>query len=386
MPTPNIQMVDTRTQYLAIREEVDAAINDVLDSAAYINGPAVKRFSANLATYMGEGVHVIPCANGTDALQIAFMALGLQRGDEVLTPSFTYIATVEAAALLGLRLRFVEVDPQTFNLNPSLLENYLTANTKAIVPVHLYGQSADMEPIMQFAKKHNLFVVEDTAQAIGATYTFSSGEILRCGTIGDIGTTSFYPSKNLGAFGDGGAIFTRDAALAERLTMMCNHGQRTRYLHDEIGCNSRLDSIQAAILNVKLGHLDTYNASRRRAAHRYNELFANVSELITPFEASYGTHVYHQYTLRVKAGRTVRDGLQAHLAAQGIPSMIYYPVPSHLQDAYRHFGYEQGDMPLTEQLTAEVISLPMHTELTDEQQVYIANAVKTYFIQAQPTV
>lgn len=378
MAEMKIQMVDTRSQYLAIKPEVDAAIAEVLDTAAYINGPAVKRFTANLATYMGEGVHVIPCANGTDALQIAFMALGLRPGDEIITPSFTYIATVEAAAILGLHLRFIEVDPQTFNLDPAQLESLISPRTKAIVPVHLYGQAADMEAIMAFAQKHDLFVVEDTAQAIGATYTFSNGESQRCGTIGTIGTTSFYPSKNLGAYGDGGAIFTRDAALAERLTMMCNHGQRQRYLHAEIGVNSRLDSVQAAILDVKLRHLDTYNAARRRAAHRYNALFADVPGLVTPFEASYGTHVYHQYTLKVEAGRATRDGLQTALAAQGIPSMIYYPVPSHLQEAYRQFGYEEGDMHLTEWLTAQVISLPMHTELTDAQQVFIADAVKAY--------
>lgn len=368
-------MVDTLTQYRRIQPEVDAAIHAVLDSAQYINGPAVKAFTANLAAYMGEGVHVIPCANGTDALQVAFMALGLKPGDEVITPSFTYIATVEAASLLHLRPVFVEVEADTFCMNPAAIEAAITPRTKAIVPVHLYGQAAPMAEIMEIARKHKLFVVEDTAQAIGANYTFPDGSQLKAGTIGDIGTTSFYPSKNLGAFGDGGAIFTRNAELAARLTMMCNHGQSRRYYHDEIGVNSRLDSIQAAILDVKLRHLDEYNAARRAAAARYDALFASHSGLVTPAIAAYSHHVFHQYTLRVLAGRETRDALQTFLQERGIPSMIYYPVPSHLNTAYLQYGYKLGDLPLTEQLTAEVISLPMHTELTEDQQQFIAEAV-----------
>lgn len=373
-----IQMVDTLRQYRHIQSEVDAAIHAVLESAQYINGPAVKSFIGNLATYMGEGVHAIPCANGTDALQIAFMALGLQPDDEVITPSFTYIATVEAASLLRLRPVFVEVDADTFCINPAAIEAAITPRTKAIVPVHLYGQVAPMAEIMAIARKHNLFVVEDTAQAIGATYTFPDGSQMKAGTIGDIGTTSFYPSKNLGAFGDGGAIFTRNADMAARLTMICNHGQTRRYYHDEIGVNSRLDSIQAAILGVKLQHLDEYNAARRSAADRYDALFAGSDALITPARVAYSHHVFHQYTLRVVAGREKRDALQAHLQELGVPSMIYYPVPSHLNTAYLQYGYQLGDLPLTEQLTAEVISLPMHTELTEEQIHYIAASVLTF--------
>lgn len=368
----NIRMVDTITQYQQIQSEIDAAVLEVVRSGAYINGPAVKRFQQNLATFM-EVPHVIPCANGTDALQVALMALGLEPGDEVITPSFTYIATVEVIALLRLKPVYVEVDPLTFNLDPAEIEALITDRTRAIMPVHLYGQAADMEAIMAIADRHGLYVIEDTAQAIGAYCHFSDGRKLRAGTIGHIGTTSFYPSKNLGAYGDGGAIFTRDAALAERLWTICNHGSQTRYYHDWVGVNSRLDAIQAAILNVKLAHLDGYNAARQQAARTYDALLAESEGLITPAWQDNGSHVFHQYTLRVQAGRHIRDQLRDQLATRGIPSMIYYPVPTHLQKGYAQYGYQAGDMPRTEQLTAEAISLPMHSELDTPQQQYIVD-------------
>ena len=366
----NIRMVDTITQYEKIRDEVDQAVQAVIRSGQYINGPVVKGFTEDLATFM-DVPHVIPCANGTDALQIALMALGLQPGDEVITPSFTYIATVEVIALLQLKPVFVEVDPRTFNLDPSTLEAAITPRTKAIMPVHLFGQPAPMEPIMKIARKHGLYVVEDTAQAIGATYRFSDGREMRVGTIGDIGTTSFYPSKNLGAFGDGGALFTRDAELAAKLLTICNHGSNERYLHEVVGVNSRLDAVQAAILRVKLQHLEAYNQARSAAADRYDELLADIPGLELPYRMPGATHVFHQYTLRLTAGRALRDAVKAQLDAQGIPNMIYYPITSHLQAGYQRYGYQAGDLPLSEQLTAEVLSLPMHSELDDAQQAYL---------------
>ncbi|RMG75381.1 MAG: DegT/DnrJ/EryC1/StrS family aminotransferase [Bacteroidetes bacterium] len=370
-----IHMVDTIGQYQQIQSEIDAAVLDVVRSGAYINGPAVKRFQAHLATFM-DVPHVIPCANGTDALQVAFMALGLEPGDEVITPSFTYIATVEVLALLRLKPVFVEVDPETFNMDPASIEAKITDRTRAILPVHLYGQAADMPAIMSIAETYGLYVVEDTAQAIGAMSSLADGTPARAGTVGHIGTTSFYPSKNLGAFGDGGAIFTRDADLAERLWSICNHGSHTRYYHDRVGVNSRLDAVQAAILDVKLQRLDAYNEARREAARTYDRLFAGVEGVRTPAWKDDGSHVFHQYTLRLAAGRETRDHLQAQLGAEGIPSMIYYPVPIHLQQGYTDYGYQSGDLPLTENLTAEVISLPMHTELDETQQVYIVDHVK----------
>ncbi|WP_409966772.1 UDP-2-acetamido-2-deoxy-3-oxo-D-glucuronate aminotransferase [Mycovorax composti] len=373
-----IQMVDTRNQYLKIKNEVDKAVLEVMDSAAYINGPAVKEFASNLAAYL-QVKHVIPCANGTDALQIALMALDLKPGDEVITPSFTYIATTEVVALLGLKPVFVEVDKDTFCMDIADLEKKITPNTKVIVPVHLYGQAANMEAIMQIAEKYQLYVVEDNAQAIGCTVTFTNGEKKKTGTIGHIGCTSFYPSKNLGAFGDGGAICTNDDDLAEKMQMIANHGQSRRYYHDVVGCNSRLDSIQAAILNVKLKHLDVYNAARQKVAAYYDQAFSGNKKIITPITAAFTNHVYHQYTL--KLNNVDRDGLVAFLADKKIPAMIYYPVPGHRQKMFAHFKTEQQDMPVTDWLTERVISLPIHTEMDEEQLQYITHSVLEFVNQ-----
>ena len=369
-----IQMVDTKTQYLQIKDEVDAAIHAVLDSAAYINGKAVQDFATSLATYLGVK-HVIPCANGTDALQIAMMAIGLEPGDEVITPSFTYIATTEVVALLRLKPVFVEVDPVTFCMDPAALEKAITPKTKAIVPVHLYGQAAPMEEILHIAKKHNLYVIEDNAQAIGCSYTFQDGTVKKTGTMGHIGATSFYPSKNLGAFGDGGALFTNDDALAHTLKTIANHGQEKRYYHDIVGCNSRLDSIQAAILNIKLKHLDRYNQARANVATFYNQAFESCAVITTPSTASYSTHVFHQYTILFDGDR---DGLIAHLSEKGIPSMIYYPVPGHKQNMFASFNLPDTLLPVTDDLTKRVLSLPVHTEMDMEQLTYITEAVLTY--------
>ena len=367
-----IQMVDTKTQYLKIKDQVDAGIQEVLDSAAYINGKHVKSFSQNLSSYLGVK-HTIPCANGTDALQIAMMALDLQPGDEVITPSFTYIATVEVVGLLRLKPVFVDVDKDTFCIDPKAIEAAITPKTKAIVPVHLYGQSANMEAIMAIAKKHNLFVIEDNAQAIGADYTFSDGTVKKTSSIGTIGATSFYPSKNLGAFGDGGAIFTNDDALAEKLLMIANHGQKVRYYHDLIGCNSRLDSIQAAILDVKLKYLDEYIAARQKAAAFYDQAFAGNEKLKVPQTGAYTNHVYHQYTLQLTGAN--RDELNTYLSEHKIPSMIYYPVPAHRQKMFAGFGGSDYHLPVTDWLTERVISLPIHTELEEEQLGFITEKV-----------
>ncbi len=367
-----IQMVDTKTQYLKIKTEVDAAIQEVLETAAYINGKAVHDFSANLASYL-EVKHVIPCANGTDALQIAMMALGLKPGDEVITPSYTYIATTEVIALLKLTPVFVEVDPVTFCIDPAAIRKAITAKTKAIVPVHLYGQSAPMEEIMAIAAEHNLYVIEDNAQAIGCDYIFSDGSVKKTGTIGTIGSTSFYPSKNLGAFGDGGALCTHDDALAASMKMVANHGQSKRYYHDVVGCNSRLDSIQAAVLNEKLKHLDEYNKTRRTAADFYDKAFNGNEKITSPARVSYSSHVFHQYTLLL--ADVDRDGLNEFLAEHKIPSMIYYPVPAHRQEMFAEFGSASLDMPVTDWLTERVISLPIHTELDEEQLTFITSKV-----------
>ena len=366
----NIRMVDTISQYEKIQSEIDTAVQAVVRSGAYINGPTVKSFQKNLAEHL-DVPHVIPCANGTDALQIALMVLGLEPGDEVITPTFTYVATVEVIALLRLRPVFVEVDPATFNMNVADIEAAITDKTKVILPVHLYGKAADMEPVMEIAKRHGLFVVEDTAQAIGASYEFSDGKKLMAGTIGDIGTTSFYPSKNLGAYGDGGAIFTRDAELAKKLWIICNHGSTVKYYHDSIGVNSRLDSIQAAILDIKLQHLTSYNEARQAAARTYDRLLADCDAFVLPQWEDNGSHVFHQYTLKVKAGREKRDAIREAMDKRGIPTMIYYPIPIHMQGGYQEYGYQAGDFPISEQLTAEVISLPMHSEMNEEQQAYI---------------
>ena len=365
-------MVDTKTQYLKIKTEVDASIMQVLDSAAYINGKAVTDFAQNLNNYVGSK-HTITCANGTDALQIAMMALGLQPGDEVITPSFTYIATTEVVALLKLKPVFAEVDRDTFCIDPESIKKLITPKTKAIVPVHLYGHAAPMEEIMQIAKEHNLFVIEDNAQAIGCTYTFGDGTKKKTGAIGHIGCTSFYPSKNLGAYGDAGAIFTNDDDLAVKLKMIANHGQQTRYYHEIVGCNSRLDSIQAAILDIKLKHLDEYNNARQKAAAFYNNTFQNHPKIKTPLVASYSNHVYHQYTLQLT--NVDRDGLQKYLADKKIPSMIYYPVPGHKQKMFNQLGLQPITLDITDELTTKVISLPIHTELETEQLQYIVSEV-----------
>jgi UDP-2-acetamido-2-deoxy-ribo-hexuluronate aminotransferase len=375
-----IQMVDTKTQYLKIKGAVDKAVLDVMDSSAFINGRAVQDFTTHLSAYMGTK-HAIPCANGTDALQIAMMALDLQPGDEVITPSFTYIATTEVIALLRLTPVFVEVDPDTFCIDPVALEKAITPKTKAIVPVHLYGQAARMDEIMQVAKKHGLYVIEDNAQAIGCNYTSKNGSVSKTGTIGHIGTTSFYPSKNLGAFGDGGAIFTDDDTLAEKMKMIANHGQSRRYYHDIVGCNSRLDSIQAAILDIKLSYLDEYILARRTAADFYDNAFAGHAVIKTPARTDYSYHVFHQYTLQLEAGErsaALRDGLNDFLAGHKVPSMIYYPVPGHRQKMFEQFNTSSVPMPVTDRLTERVISLPMHTELETEQLQFISAKVLEY--------
>lgn len=373
-----IQMVDTKTQYLKIKEQVDEGIQRVLDSAAYINGSPVKDFASKLSSYLNVK-HVITCGNGTDALQIAMMALGLEPGDEVITPSFTYVATTEVVALLKLQPVFVEVDKETFNIDPAAIEAAITPKTKAIVPVHLYGQAANMEEIMAIAQRHNLFVIEDNAQAIGCNYTLADGTVKKAGTIGTIGTTSFYPSKNLGAYGDGGAIFTNDDALAEKLQMIANHGQKVRYYHEMVGCNSRLDSIQAAVLNVKLDHLDQYIAARQKAAAFYDAAFKGNDKITVPKTASFTDHVYHQYT--VILNDVDRDGLSKYLASRQIPSMIYYPVPAHRQRMFSDFGGSNYNLPVTDWLTERVISLPMHTELDEEQLQYISDQLLQFVQQ-----
>ncbi|MGF2412471.1 DegT/DnrJ/EryC1/StrS family aminotransferase [Ferruginibacter sp.] len=367
-----LQMVDTKTQYHKIKTEVDAAVLAVLESSAFIGGKVVSTFAENLAKYHGSK-HCIPCANGTDALQIAMMALGLKSGDEVITPSFTYIATVEVAALLGIKPIFVEVDAKTFCIDPAIIEKAITPKTKAIVPVHLYGQAANMEAIMKIAAAHHLFVIEDNAQGIGNNYTFSNGSTKKTGSIGHIGCTSFYPSKNLGAYGDGGAMFTDDDALADKLRMIASHGQSKRYYHDVIGCNSRLDAVQAAILDIKLTHLDEYITARRKAADFYDNAFANNKKITVPFRDANNKHVFHQYTLLVEG--VDRDGLHQFLADNAVPSMIYYPVPAHRQKMFDAFGGSSYHLPVTDWLTERVISLPIHTELDEEQQTFIINKV-----------
>lgn len=367
-----IQMVDTRTQYHKIKPEVDKAVIDVMESTAFINGKPVQEFATNLSSYLGVK-HTIPCANGTDALQIAMMALGLQPDDEVITPSFTYIATTEVIALLNLTPVFVEVDARSFCMDAAALEKAITPKTKAIVPVHLYGHAAPMEEIMAIAKKHNLYVIEDNAQAIGCDYIYSDGTKKKTGTIGHISTTSFYPAKNLGAFGDGGAICTDDDELAVKLKMIANHGQSKQYYHDVVGCNSRLDTIQAAILNIKLKHLDEYVAARRKAADFYDNAFAGNPKIKTPFRAAYSNHAFHQYTIILE--EVDRNGLKQYLAEQNIPAMIYYPVAGHKQKMFEEFNVASQVMPVTDWLTERVISLPIHTELDEEQLNYITGKV-----------
>lgn len=370
-----IQMVDLKRQYTKIKSEVDAAIQEVLDSTAFINGKAVTDFAAGLSQYTGSR-HSIPCANGTDALQIALMALDLQPGDEVITPSFTFIATTEVVALLKLKPVFVDVDPKTFCIDPVAIEKAITPKTRAIIPVHLYGHSAAMQEIMEIAAKHKLYVIEDNAQAIGGDYRFKNGATKKTGTIGHIGTTSFFPSKNLGCYGDGGAIFTDDDALASRLKMIANHGQSRRYYHDLVGCNSRLDSIQAAVLNVKLKKLDEYIAARRAAADYYDNAFKAHPKIMTPHRAPYCHHVFHQYTLVLEG--VDRNALNEFLASRNIPSMIYYPVPAHRQQMFAAMGGGNYHLETTDWLTERVISLPMHTELDEEQLQTISASVLEY--------
>jgi UDP-2-acetamido-2-deoxy-ribo-hexuluronate aminotransferase len=368
----NIRMVDLKGQYEKIKGEVDKRIAEVIDTTAFINGPYVKQFQNNLEKYL-DVKHVIPCGNGTDALQVAMMALGLKPGDEVITTTFTFIATAEVIALLGLTPVLVDVDSNTYNIDPIAIRKAITPKTKAIVPVHLFGQCAPMEDIMNIAKEHNLYVIEDNAQAIGADYIFEDGSKKKSGAIGHMGCTSFFPSKNLGAYGDGGAIFTNDDKLAEQLRIVVNHGMKVRYYHDYVGVNSRLDSIQAAILDVKLGHLDSYAQARNMAADYYDKAFANHAKLTTPHRYDKSTHVFHQYTLTIKD--IDRKALQSFLNDHGIPMMIYYPVPLHMQKAYQDPRYKAGDFPVSEQLAASVISLPMHTELTTDQLEFITSKV-----------
>lgn len=367
-----IQMVDLKSQYEKIKPEVDAAIQNVINNTAFINGPEVKAFQVELEQYL-DVKHVIPCANGTDALQIAMMALELKPGDEVITADFTYVATAEVIALLGLKPVLVDVYPNTFDIDIAAIEKAITPKTKAIVPVHLFGQCADMEKIIALAKKHNLFVIEDTAQATGADYFFTDGTKKKAGTIGTIGCTSFFPSKNLGCFGDGGALFTNDDQLASKIRMIANHGQSVQYVHDSIGVNSRLDSIQAAVLRIKLRQLDNYAKARNKVAAYYDKAFANNPKLKTPARANYSNHVFHQYTLQLN--NVDRNALRDFLASKEIPAMIYYPIPLHLQKAYLDSRYKQGDFPVTEALCASVISLPMHTELEEDTLKRITDSI-----------
>ncbi len=370
-----IQMVDLVSQYEKIESEVKEATQNVFQTAQFINGPEVKTFQADLERYL-DVKHVIPCANGTDALQIALMALGLEPGDEIITSDFTFAATVEVIGLLRLTPIIVDVDRDTFNISLEAIEKAITPKTKAIIPVHLFGQSCDMAPLIELANKHNIFVVEDTAQAIGAKYTFPDGTVKHAGTIGDIGTTSFFPSKNLGCFGDGGAIFTNDDELALIIRSIVNHGMGKRYYYDRLGVNSRLDSVQAAVLRIKLRHLDTYIENRQRAAAFYSDFFKDFDNVETPLIADYSTHVFHQYTLKIEG--LDQFALQDFMSKKGVPAMIYYPMPLHTQKAYGSENYNHEDFPITNDLCKTVISLPMHTELDDEQLNYICNALKEY--------
>ncbi len=371
----SIKMVDLEGQYLQVKQEIDAAIQEVIVTSAFIKGPAVKEFEKNLQSYLDVN-HTIACGNGTDALQVALMALDLKPGDEVITTSFTFIATVEVIALLGLTPVFVDIQPGTFNMDVEQVKNAITGRTKVILPVHLFGQCSDMEPLMELANENDIHIIEDNAQAIGADYNFSNGVKKKAGTLGTLGCTSFFPSKNLGGYGDGGAIFTNDSHLAEKISAIVNHGMRKKYHHEYIGVNSRLDTIQAAILNVKLKYLDQYIKARQKAAIYYDQIFMNHPGIKIPVRSGNSTHVFHQYTLQVPANK--RDGLQEFLKTKNIPSMIYYPVPLHLQKAYAFLGYKEGDLPVTEQMSKVVLSLPMHTELDDEQLNYISKNVIEY--------
>jgi len=371
-----IQMVDLKAQYEKLGTEIDVAIKSVISSAAFIKGPEVKLFEEALQNYLGAK-YVISCANGTDALQVAMMALGMKPGDEVITPNFTFIATVEVVALLGLKLVLTDPDPFTYNISVEEIRKAITPHTKAIVPVHLFGQCADMENIMKIAKEHNLFVIEDVAQATGTDYIFSDGTCSKAGTIGIIGATSFFPSKNLGCYGDGGALFTNNEDLAKKLRSITNHGMKERYHYDDIGINSRLDTIQAAILNVKLRYLDQFNSARRAVADSYDKALGKCPSIMIPARSDYSTHIFHQYTIRVKDGK--RDELKKYLQLHKIPSMIYYPGPLHMQEAYRFLDYAENDFPVTSELCREVLSLPMHPDMEKEQIDYITNSILKYF-------
>lgn len=371
-----IEMVDLKGQYLRIKTEIDSAINEVIENTAFINGKQVEIFSENLKTYLGVN-HVVTCANGTDALQVALMALNLKPGDEVIVPAFTFIASAEVIGLLGLRPVMVDVDYDNFNVTAKNIEQAITVNTKAIIPVHLFGQGAPMEQIMLLAKKYDLYVVEDNAQALGADYKFDNGKRQKLGTIGHIGCTSFFPSKNLGCYGDGGALFTNDETLAKRIRMICNHGSTVKYHHEVLGVNSRLDTLQAAILNVKLKHLDEYCKLRLEAAQRYSYAFKDISGIITPKESTYSTHVYHQYTLKVLDGK--RDELKEFLAQNGVPAMVYYPIPLHKQEAFLQIAHQSGDMSVADKLSEEVLSLPMHTELDLSTIAFIISKVMSFY-------
>ncbi|HUV00483.1 MAG TPA: DegT/DnrJ/EryC1/StrS family aminotransferase [Bacteroidales bacterium] len=371
-----IQMVDLKTQYAKIRSEIDNSIKSVLDSTAFIKGPEVKKLEEELQNYLVVK-HVISCANGTDALQIAMMALGLKPGDEVITTNFTFIATVEVVALLGLKLVIVDPDPGSFNISVEAIRKAVTPRTKAIVPVHLFGQCADMESIMELAHQNNLFVVEDAAQATGADFIFTNRTRKKAGTIGNIGTTSFFPSKNLGCYGDGGALYTNDDNLAAKLRSISNHGMKIKYHHDDIGVNSRLDTLQAAILGVKLKYLDKYNLARRSVAEQYDEAFRECPEITVPERVNYSTHIFHQYTIKIKNEK--RDELKRFLEEKKIPSMVYYPAPLHIQAAYRYLGYKESDFPVTTALCKEVLSLPMHPDIDQEQVDHITHSVLKFF-------
>ena len=371
-----IQMVDLKQQYQKIKPELDQAIQEVLDSTSFIKGPQVQEFSLGLAKFIGAR-HAIPCANGTDALQITLMALGLAPGDEVITPSFTFIATVEVVGLLHLTPVFVDVDPQTYCLDATQLKKAISKKTKAIIPVHLYGQSADMEPILEIARDHSIPVIEDNAQSIGSDYRFSNGNLMKTGAMGLASSLSFFPSKNLGAYGDAGAICTNDDEMAQKCRMIADHGQSSRYYYDRVGCNSRMDSIQAAILNVKLGHLEEYISSRIRVADYYDKAFRKVNAITIPHRSQRSKHVFHQYTIQVPKGS--RDALQKHLGALQIPSAIYYPVPAHRQKMFESFNSSSVSLPITEQISERVLSLPIHTEMDVDQQNFIISTVTEFF-------
>ena len=371
-----IQMVDLTGQYEKIQAEIDTALLNVVKKGVFINGEEVKQFSNSLSKYLNVPF-VIPCANGTDALQISLMALGLQPGDEVIVPSFTYVATAEVICLLKLKPVMVDVDPHSFNMSVSAMRDAMSIKTKAIIPVHLFGQCVDMEPLLEIANEFGLFIIEDCAQAIGAKYSFSNGETKQAGTMGNIGCTSFFPSKNLGCFGDGGAIYTRDKSLADKIRMIANHGQEKKYIHKYIGVNSRLDTIQAAVLNVKLMYLNEYILARQKAAEIYDKLFSELNTVIVPHRSSSSTHVFHQYTLQIKNNK--RSELKNYLGQEGIPSMIYYPIPMNKQEAFNKRSRVCGNLLNTKYLCSSVLSLPMHTELSEEQQVYLANILKSFF-------